>query len=89
MKRRRTMTVMTRSLRLGLVPWSPGRGGKATAVLGTATADGHLHVLTTLHGALPFAQFQSAIDSVLTTLCESHTERCVAMHSTPQHRRIV
>lgn len=39
-----------------------------TFFLGTATPDGHLQVLTTIDGALPFEQFQTAIDSVLATL---------------------
>jgi len=42
--------------------------GTPTFFLGTATPDGHVQVLTTLDGALPFEQFQTAIDGVLATL---------------------
>ena len=42
--------------------------GTPVFFLGTITTDGHLQVVTTLEGALPFAQFQSAIDSVRATL---------------------
>ncbi len=42
--------------------------GTPTFFLGTTTNDGQLQVLTTIDGAQPFAQFQSAIDSLLTTL---------------------
>jgi protein-disulfide isomerase len=42
--------------------------GTPAFFLGTMSADGSLQVLTTLDGALPFDQFQTAIDGVLATL---------------------
>jgi protein-disulfide isomerase len=42
--------------------------GTPTFFLGTLTTDGSLQVLTTLAGALPFTEFQTAIDGVLATL---------------------